>query len=110
MREFPGIPISEISNLLLPTRQKFCALEFGVAVMLFLSARSPRNSLPVLYGMAVALFVGAVVPLLSGYRLGLTALFSGYGMWLHAAIRMGVSGLLLYLRPLEARSTGPRES
>ena len=110
MLEFPGIPSTEISNLLLLTRQEFSALELGVAVMLFLSARNPRNSLPVLYGMAAALFVGAVVPLLGAYRLGLTALFYGYRTWLHSAIRMAVSGLLLYLRPTEASRRSPRES
>src|SRR5262252_8530300 len=61
---FPDIPSSEISKLVLLTRQEWGALEFGVAVILFLSAWSPRNSLPVLYGIAAALALGAVVPLL----------------------------------------------
>ena len=110
MLEFPGIPSTEISNLLLLTRQESSALEFGVALMLFLSARNPRNSSPVLYGMAAAFFGGAVVPLIGADPLGFPALFSGNGTWLHSAIRMAVSGLLLYLRPTEARSTGPHES
>ena len=107
---FPGIPSSEISKLLLLTRQEYGALEFGVAVILVLSARNPRNTLPILYGIAAALFLGAVVPLLGAYRLGLTALFSGYAMWLHSAIRIAVAGLLLYLRPTEASNRGPHES
>ena len=102
MLAFPGIPSSEISKLLLLTRQETGALEFGVAVILFLSVRNPRNSLPVLYGIAAALFIGAVVPLLGTYRLGLTSLFSGYAMWLHSAIRIAVAGLLLYVRPTKA--------
>jgi len=107
---FPGIPSSEISRLLLLTRQEYSALEFGVAVILFLSVRNPRDTLPVLYGIAAALFLGAVVPLLGAYRLGLTALFSGHAMWLHSAIRIAVAGLLLYLRPTEASNRGPHES
>ena len=105
---FPGIPNSEISKLLLLTRQEYGALEFGVAVILFLSVRNPRNTLPVLYGIAAALFLGAVVPLLGAYRLGLTALFSGYAVWLHSALRIAVAGLLLYLRPTEASNRSTR--
>src|SRR5215471_16453608 len=110
MFAFPGIPSSEISKLLLLTRQESGALEFGVAVILFLSVRNPRNSLPVLYGIAAALFIGAVVPLLSTYRLGLIPFFSGYAMWLHSAIRIAVGGLLLCVRPTKASSNCPHES
>jgi hypothetical protein len=77
MLAFSGIPSSEISKLVLLTRQESGALEFGVAVILFLSVRNPRNRLPVLYGIAAALFIGAVLPLLGTHRLGLTAFFSG---------------------------------
>ena len=107
---FPGIPSSEISKLLLLARQEYGALEFGVAVILFLSLRNPRNTLPVLYGIAAALFLGAVVPLLGAYRLGLTALFSGYAMWLHSAVRIAMAGLLLFLRPSKATSKSPQET
>ena len=107
MLAFPGIPSSEISKLVLLTRQESGALEFGVAVILFLSMRNPRNSLPVLYGIVVALFIGAVVPLLGTYRLGLTPLFSGHAIWVHSAIRIAVAGLLLYVRPTKATGKGP---
>ena len=110
MLAFPGIPSSEISKLLLLTRQESGALEFGVAVILFLSMRNPRNSLPVLYGIAAALFIGAVLPLVGTYRLGLVPFFSAYAMWLHSAIRIAVAGLLLYVRPTKASIRGPRES
>lgn len=110
MLAFPGIPSSEISKLLLLTRQESGALEFGVAAILFLSAQNPRNSLPVLYGIAAALFMGAVVTLLGTYRLGLVPLFSGYAIWLHSAIRIAVAGLLLYLRPTKATNKGPQEA
>src|SRR5262250_780565 len=81
---FPGIPSSEISKLLLLTRQEYGALEFGVAVILFLSVRNPRNTLPVLYGIRQLFSLVQVVPLLGAYRFGLTALFSGYAMWLRS--------------------------
>lgn len=102
MLAFPDIPSSEISKLLLLTRQESGALEFGVAVILFLSMRNLRNSLPVLYGIAAALFIGAVLPLVGTYRLGLVPFFSPYAMWLHSAIRIAVAGLLLYVRPTKA--------
>ena len=104
------ISTNQISKPLLLTRQEYGALELGVAVILFLNVRNPRNTLPVLYGIAAALFLGTVAPLLGAYRLGLTALFSGYAMWLHSAIRVAVAGLLLYLRPTESGNRGPHES
>ena len=103
---FPGIPSSEISKLVLLTRQESGAIEFGVAVILFLSMRNPRNSLPVLYGIAAALFIGAVLPLVGTYRLGLVPFFPAYAMWLHSAIRIAVAGLLLYVRPTKATGKG----
>jgi hypothetical protein len=99
MRIFMHPPESEISTLLLAAVKEMGGLALALCVMLFLAARDPERNVAVVDGMTVGLCILAVTPLISLNTLDVQRLYPSYLIWVRSLVRLGLAGVLYYLRP-----------
>jgi len=92
-------PELEISTLLLAAVKEMGGLVLLVSVMLFFASRDPERNVAIIDGMAVGLCILAITPLVSLYTLDVGRFYSGYLIWGRSVVRLGLAGVLYYLRP-----------
>jgi hypothetical protein len=99
MRLFPHPPESEITTLLLLTRQESGALDLAMGLMLYFAYRDPARNVAVLNAVAVGLCIAAVASVASLYTLDAGKLYPASIVWGHSLLRLVVAASLFYLRP-----------
>ena len=97
-RVFPLLPESQVTPFALMTWYETGALDLGLGVMLSVAARDPLRQTAVVYGIATALYLAAIVEPVEFYALGIDRFVSVALVWMHALVRVAVASLLLLLR------------
>lgn len=105
VRLFFGPPESEFSTLLLAMLKEMGGMLLMFSFLLYLASRDPVRNVAIIDALIVGVCVLAVMPLLSLYTLELGRFYPAYLIWGRLVERLGVAGLLLYLRPREAGAT-----
>ncbi len=101
-RLFPYPPESEITTLLLLTRQQLGAQDLALGLMLYFAFRDPVRNVAVLYGIVLGLCIAAVTSVISLSTLDAGRLYPPYSIWAHSLLRLAVATLLYCLRPRDA--------
>ena len=96
-------PESELSTLLLLMVKEVGGIGLLFSVLFLFAARDPVRNVAILDALIVGLSVLACTILLSVYTLDIQQLYPGHLIWGRAVVRLALAGLLLYLRPREAR-------
>src|SRR3989454_370059 len=99
MRVLMRPPESEVSTLLLFVIKEMGGLFLMLCVLLFLASRDPVRNVAIIDGVIVGLCVLAITPLVSLATLDIRRFYPAYFVWGRSVVRLGIAGLLFYLRP-----------
>lgn len=94
-------PEAELSTLLLAAIKEMGGLLLMLGLLLFFAWRDPARNVAIINALIFGLCVLAITPLVSLYTLDIERLYPAYLIWVRALVRLGLAGLLYYLRPRE---------
>lgn len=97
-------PESEVTTLLLAAVKEMGGFLLLISLMLFFAYRDPARNAAIINAFALGLCILALTPLVSLYTLDIDRLYPAYLVWARSLVRLGLAGLLYYLRPREVAS------
>lgn len=100
-------PQAEVSGLALSLVKEFGGIMLMFGVMLFLAARDPARNAAIVHALIAGLCFLSVTPLVSLYTLDVGQIYPSYFFWGRTLIRLGLAGVLFYLRPGDSRNAQP---
>lgn len=99
IRAFMHPPDYEVSNLFMMMMKQTGGLLVMLGLMLYATFRDPVRNIAILNAFLVGLIILAFTPILTVYTLNLWPPYTPLGLWLKACMKLGVVGLLYWLRP-----------
>ncbi len=101
---FPNLHETELSLLLILTRQEAGIASLVLALLLYFALRDPVRNVAVIYAIGAGLCLSAVHEVIALRWADADRFYSAPLTWGHALARVAVAGLLFYLRPRAAGS------
>jgi hypothetical protein len=92
-------PEPEVSTLFLFTLKEMGGFVLMLAVMTFFAAREPVRNVAIIDALMVGSCILAITPLVSRSTLDIQSIYPGHLIWARSVIRLGLAGVLYFLRP-----------